>query len=55
MFEVHLTGWYWTPENELRQCIVLKVWDDMSVVDSETLEPVQVAPSDVLVEKPEST
>lgn len=54
MFEVHLAGWYWTPGNELRECVVVNVWDEQIVLDAETHEEVSVSPADVMIEKPET-
>ncbi len=52
MFEVHLAGWYWTADNELRECVVINVLDEQIVLDAETDEEVSVLPADVMIEKP---
>jgi hypothetical protein len=49
---VDLEGWYWTPANELRACLVLDLAGERVVVDAETLEAVSVALEDVMIEKP---
>jgi hypothetical protein len=46
-------GYYWTPENELRECVVLQIMRTYIVIDLETTEEVDVDPADVLIEKPE--
>jgi hypothetical protein len=53
VFGVDLRGWYWTPENELRECVVVYAAGDLAVLDAETLEEVSVNVEDVMVEKPE--
>ncbi len=49
---VEVQGFYWTADNELRECIVARIGSDLIVLDAETLDVVQVRPRDVMVEKP---
>lgn len=46
-------GYYWTSNNELRECTVLRVMNTTIVIDAETTDEVDVDPTDVLIEKPE--
>lgn len=52
---VEAQGFYWTPSNELRECIVTEIGGNLIVLDLESLDVVQVHPSDVMVERPPQT
>ena len=52
MLRVDLTAWYWAPDGSLRECIVTQADTIVLVLDALTLEPVNVTPDNVLVEKP---
>ena len=49
-------GWYWTPDNELRACMVGSMTlftVERFVIDTETGEIVDVPIEDVMIEKPD--
>jgi hypothetical protein len=52
----HVTCWYWTSDSVLRECVVMEVevfgGVTRVVIDLESGESVNVAPEDVLIEKP---
>lgn len=55
-FEAFVTAWYWSGP-DLRECIVVEATVlgsvTRSVLDAVTLEPVSVAPEDVLIKRPD--
>lgn len=54
MLGAHLTAWYWTPDGELRACVVTLLDGRVAgVIDAATFEPVTVDADDVLLERPE--
>lgn len=53
MLRIDLQGWYFTPDGDLRACVVTSADGVIGVIDSETLESVDVNPDDVMIERPE--
>lgn len=46
-------GWFFSPQGELRECLIITVGTHRTVRDTETGLHVDVRPDDVLIEKPE--
>lgn len=52
-FNINTEGYYWAPDNELRECIVIDLAGTLAVLDLESLDEVPVLPEDVMIERPE--
>jgi len=54
VFGASITAWYFAPDGELRACIAtLLDGRVVGVIDTDTLEVVDIPSDDVLIEKPE--
>ena len=50
--DVH--GYYWTFDNELRECVVITMLGELHVIDLETTEVLDLDPDDVMIERPDT-